>query len=118
MLDQERLRVSGLAAGNYTLKIDGETVGNFTADQLGEGINLAEYATSMTRQAAGVHKLTLAHNAVHFARWRVVEVPLDGQGFPLTAAEASLDALEDQIVLGQRIAAQPKAHEYQITRAQ
>jgi lysophospholipase L1-like esterase len=117
-LDQQRLRVTGLASGNYTLKIDGEAVGAFTAEQLGQGINLAEYATPMARQAADVHKLTLEHNAIHFARWRVVQVPLDGQGFALTSAETSLDSLEEQIVAAQRIAAQPKLHQYEVVRVQ
>jgi|SRR5579859_1856909 len=117
-LDQERLRVNGLAGGSYTLKIDGETVGAFTAAQLGEGINLGEYATPMSRQAADVHKLTLEHNSIHFARWRMVQVPLDGQSFALTSAETSLDSLEEQIVAAQRIAAQPKMHQYEVVKAQ
>ena len=117
-LNQEMLRVSGLAAGNYTLKIDGEIVGNFSADQLAQGINLAEYATPMSKQAADVHKLTLGHNNIHLARWRMVQVPLDGLGFELTPAESSLDALEEQIVLAQRLAAQPKAHQYELTLTQ
>ena len=116
-LDQQRLRVTGLASGNYTLKIDGETVGAFTADQFGQGINLAEYPTPMAKQAAEVHKLTLQHNSIHFARWRMVQVPLDGQGFALTSAETSLDSLEEQILAAQRIAAQPKVHQYEVVRA-
>ena len=117
-LDKETLRVSGLAAGSYTLKIDGDAVGNFSADQLAQGVNLAEYPTPMARQAADVHKLTLEHNTIHFARWRMVQVPLDGQGFALTSAESSLDSLEDQIVLAQRVVAQPRVHQYEVMRAQ
>ncbi|HXI44635.1 MAG TPA: SGNH/GDSL hydrolase family protein [Bryobacteraceae bacterium] len=117
-LDQERLRVTGLAGGNYTLKIDSETVGAFSAAQLGEGVNLAEYATPMSRQAADVHKLTLEHNSIHFARWRMVQVPLDGQNFALSSAETSLDSLEDQIIAAQRIVAQPKMHLYEVVKAQ
>jgi hypothetical protein len=117
-LDQETLRVSGLVAGSYTLKIDGDAVGSFSADQLARGINLAEYATPMVKQAAEVHKLTVEHNTIHFARWRMVQVPLDGQGFSLASAESSLDSLEDQIVLAQWRAAQPKPHQYELTRAQ
>ena len=116
-LDREKLRVSGLATGAYTLKIDGDTVGDFTADQLAQGVNLAEYATPMSRQAAEVHKLTVQHNNVHYARWRSVQVPLDGLGFPLTSAESALDSLEDQIVRAQHIAAQPKPHQYELSRA-
>jgi lysophospholipase L1-like esterase len=117
-LDQEKLRVSRLAAGNYTLKIDGETVGDFSADQLAQGVNLAEYPTPMAKQAAEVHKLTIEHNDIYFARWRMVEVPLDGQGFLLTSAESSLDALENQVVLAQWVAAQPRMHQYELTRVQ
>lgn len=116
-LDQEILRVSGLSGSGYTLKIDGETVASFSVDQVKQGINLAEYPTPMAAQAAEVHKLTLEHNAVHFARWRSVQVPLDGQGFPLTQAESSLDSLEDQILLAQRIAAQPKPHQFELVPA-
>jgi lysophospholipase L1-like esterase len=117
-LDREMLRVPGLAAGGYTLKIDSQEVGNFSADQLKDGINLAEYPTPMAQQAAEVHKLTLEHNAIHFARWRSVQVPLDGQGFRAIAGRIITDALEEQIVLAQRIAAQPKRHQYELTRTQ
>jgi hypothetical protein len=72
----------------------------------------------MSRQAADVHKLTLQHNSIHFARWRMVQVPLDGQGFALAPAETSLDSLEEQIVAAQRIAAQPRVHQYEVVRAQ
>jgi len=116
-LNQEMLRVSGLAAGNYTLKIDGESVGDFSAEQLGQGINLAEYPTPMAKQATDVHKFTIGHNNVHFGRWRMVQVPLDGQGFELAPAESSLDALEEQIVLAQKLAAQPKVHQYELSLA-
>ena len=72
----------------------------------------------MAKQAAEVHKLTIEHNDIYFARWRMVEVPLDGQGFPLTSAEPSLDALENQVVLAQWVAAQPRMHQYELTRLQ
>ncbi len=116
-LDRELLRVTGLASGTYTLKIDGETVGDFPAAQLDKGINLAEYPTPMAKQAAEVHSLTVKHNNVHFARWRTVQVPLDGQGFDTAASERALDELEDQIVMAQRVAAQPRPHLYALTPA-
>ncbi|MCX6632246.1 MAG: SGNH/GDSL hydrolase family protein [Candidatus Solibacter sp.] len=60
-LNQQPLSVRGLAAGRYTLKIDGDPTGTFTAEQLAQGINLAELPTPMARQAAEVHALTLRH---------------------------------------------------------
>jgi hypothetical protein len=76
VLNQEPLTVRGLASGRYTLKIDGETAGSFTSEQLAQGVNLAELSTPMTRQAAEVHVLTLRHNNIPAARWRQIQVPL------------------------------------------
>lgn len=50
-LDQEMLRVSGLRAGEYTLRIDSMTEGSFSAEQLGKGVNLATMKTPMWQQA-------------------------------------------------------------------
>src|SRR5205823_8692264 len=58
-LDQETLKVTGLSAANFNLKIDGEEAGSFSREQLAEGINLATLPTPMAKQAAEVHKLTL-----------------------------------------------------------
>jgi lysophospholipase L1-like esterase len=49
--DQETLRVQGLQAGRYALQIDGMAVGEFTARQLAQGLNLATMKTPMWRQA-------------------------------------------------------------------
>lgn len=49
--DQEILRVHGLRAGEYTLRIDSMQIGSFSADQLDKGINLATMKTPMWRQA-------------------------------------------------------------------
>lgn len=57
-LNQEKLVVSGLATGTYELKIDGQKVGEYTADQLKSGLNLAENdKTPQYKQAANVAKL-------------------------------------------------------------
>jgi hypothetical protein len=74
-LNQQTLKVTGLAAASYGLKIDDDEVGSFTSEQLGQGINLAILPTPMAKQAAQVHKLTLQHNNMHFQRWRQVQVP-------------------------------------------
>ncbi len=53
-LNQEPLRVTGLNAGQYALRIDDREIGEFSADELAKGINLAEYNTPMRQQAQGV----------------------------------------------------------------
>ena len=112
-LDQEPLKVVGLTAARYSFTIDGEKVGDFTRQQLEEGINLAVLPTPMAKQAAKVHDLTLKHNDVHFARWRDVQVTL--QDYKLSrepAAVDALDKLEDEVVQQQRAEAQPKPRHY------
>jgi lysophospholipase L1-like esterase len=108
-LDQELLRVTSLTSARYALKIDGEKVGDFTKEQLQEGINLATLPSPMAKQASKVHDLTLKHNDIHFARWRDVQISL--QDYKLAREQAAVDALdklEDQIVQQQRATAQPK----------
>lgn len=115
-LDQELLKVTGLAPARYALKIDGEKAGEFSNDQLQEGINLATLPTPMAKQAAKVHDLTRKHNDIHFARWRTVQVALqDYKAAGEQAAVNALDKLEDQIVQQQRAAAQPKTRHYELT---
>jgi lysophospholipase L1-like esterase len=113
-LDHQMLKVTSLPAGTYTLNIDGSPAGSFSSQDLANGINLVNYPTPMMEQAAEVHALTLKHNNIHFARWRTVQTPLDGSGFDTAQAESSLDALEDQVITAQRVAAQPKAHHFEL----
>jgi hypothetical protein len=115
-LNQEPLAVRGLAAAKYTLKIDGETAGSFTAEQLAHGVNLAELPTPMARQAAEVHALTLRHNNIHAARWRQVQVPLEkNYSASVSKAPDALDELEADIVKQQRAAAMPKARRFELS---
>jgi lysophospholipase L1-like esterase len=114
-LDQEPLKVTGLTAARYVLKIDGEKVGDFTEEELQKGVNLATLSTPMAKQAAKVHDLTLKHNDIHFARWRDVQVTLQDYKFAgEQAAVDALDKLEDQIVQQQRATAQPKPRHYEL----
>ena len=54
-LNQEMLFVSGLATGRYELKIDGAAVGQYSAEALAKGINLAfNGATPQYKQAQRV----------------------------------------------------------------
>jgi lysophospholipase L1-like esterase len=114
-LDQETLRVTGLKAENYALKIDDESIGTFTAAQLAEGINLAELSTPMSKQAMTVETLTEKHNTVHFGRWRMIQVPLAGLTAPhLETALNDLNVLDGELVEEQRAAALPKPRAYEL----
>ncbi len=52
--NREELRVSGLQPGDYTLAIDEKSVGTFSAQTLGLGIDLAALPTPQIRQAKDV----------------------------------------------------------------
>ena len=118
-LNQQTLKVTGLRAANFDLKIDGEEQGSFTGEQLAEGINLATLPTPMAKQAAEVHKLTLQHNNIHFQRWRQIQVPLaDGRTPRVQKAArdlmAALDEDEADVLKEQHAAAQPRRHQFQL----
>jgi lysophospholipase L1-like esterase len=122
-LDQENLRVSGLKPeARYTLRIDGQDVGDFTGELLSSGINLATLPTPMARQAAAVAALTNQHNDQHFQRWRTIQVPLEGHkngavSSALPPLLAALDAEEAETVARRHEAAQPVPHRYEIAFA-
>jgi lysophospholipase L1-like esterase len=116
-LNRQPLKVTGLAAGKYTLRIDGETAGSFEAAQLAAGINLAALPTPMARQAASVHALTLLHNNIHSTRWRQVQTPLEKDVTPeAMKALIALDDLESSLIRKQRAAAQPLARRFELVK--
>jgi len=119
-LDRETLKVTGLPAASYELKIDGLSAGRFPSGDLANGINLATLNTPMLRQALDVHALTLKHNNIHFARWRTIETGLANDGSPATKfeTEAALDKLDNELVAEQRAAAQPRQHHYELNPVQ
>ena len=116
-LNTQPLTVQGLAPGNYTLKIDGNEVGNFPSDILAKGVNLAVKDTPMKQQASRVHGLTLRHNDLHFTRWRMIEVPFEAEApEQVKKANVELDAIEEEVVKKQRAEAQPKPHAFELTK--
>lgn len=114
-LNRQMLKVAGLTAARYQLKLDGEALGEFTKEQLSEGVNLAWFPTPMAKQAAAVHALTLRHNTLHFTAWRQVQVPFQSsKSANVAKAIDALHALEQEVVAEQRAAAQPKPHKYEL----
>jgi hypothetical protein len=114
--NRETLRVTGLAAPSYSLKINGRSTGTFTREDLAAGVNLAVLDTPMAQQAAQVHDLTLKRAEIHNIRWRQVQVPLQNM-LPARAAavEDNLDALENDLAALQRATAQPASCLYELT---
>ena len=122
MLDQEPLQVTGLKPGSYTLTIDDSEVGDFSAQDLAAGVNLATLPTPMFSQAMEVKQLTQKHDDQHFHRWRDIQVPEQDtknaamrQAIP--AYLAALDSEEADTVAARHAAAQPKPHHYDLTAA-
>jgi len=121
-LDKQTLKVTGLTADSYTLKIDGAAIGKFAKENLENGINLALLPTPMFKQAKEVHNLTLEHNQLHFNRWRQIQVPLESSKssrVQKTVKELvdALDEEEAEVIKKQRDTAQPKAHRFELAPA-
>ena len=112
-LNQEPLWVTGLAAGQYNLTIDGQLVGAFAAGELANGINLAEYPTPMRRQSQEVGWLVRDRDEAHYIHLRMAirKFDLGGQAGTPDAMDRFENSLEDSIY--QKAASKP--HAYAVT---
>ena len=111
-LNQETLRVTGLAAGRYTLSIDGEVVDTFSPEALESGINLADYGTPMFHQAQRVSWLVRDRDETHYIHLRMRVRNADtGAEEGKDVMQAFENSLEDSIYE----AAIPKPHVYRLT---
>ena len=70
-LNQEPLRVTGLAPGQYKLSIDDASSERFRPAQLAAGINLADYPTPMLHQAQRVGWLVRDRDEAHYIHLRM-----------------------------------------------
>jgi len=118
-LNEEPLRVTGLAEGRYKLSIDGGVVGTWSEQELAGGVNLAVLDTPMARQAAEVRDLTIRRIDVHQQRWRAFQVPLEKYNLETIAQSLKdLDAMDAELAARQHAAAQPRAHTFELVLAQ
>ncbi|MGC8625668.1 MAG: SGNH/GDSL hydrolase family protein [Phycisphaerae bacterium] len=119
-LDSESLKVPGLTAPRYTLKIDGQLVGTFSSAQLATGINLARYHTPMLAQSYHVMHVIWHAEQMRFYIWHDIQLPLAGYGQPsIKKAEAKLIAtlyhhLFQTIERREYVAAQPVLRHYEL----
>ena len=70
-LNQESLRVVNLDPGSYTLTLDETSLGAFQAQELQQGINLADYQTPMRRQSQEVGWLIRDRDEAHAIHLRM-----------------------------------------------
>jgi predicted GH43/DUF377 family glycosyl hydrolase/lysophospholipase L1-like esterase len=97
-LNREPLRVTGLAAGQYTLSIDGRSIGAFAAEDLDRGINLAGYDTPMRQQAQRVSWMVRDRDEAHYIHLRMrVRNSDTGVEDGADRMQAFEDSLEDSI---------------------
>jgi predicted GH43/DUF377 family glycosyl hydrolase/lysophospholipase L1-like esterase len=111
-LNQETLRVTGLADGRYALSIDGDAVDTFSPEALESGINLADYATPMFHQAQRVSWLVRDRDETHYIHLRMRVRNADtGAEEGKDVMQAFENSLEDSIYE----AAIPKPHVFRLT---
>jgi lysophospholipase L1-like esterase len=120
-LDQQPLKISGLQAGNYQLKINGQVVGEFSDRQWNDGINLAGLRTPMLEQSYQVLALVWKQVAWRYFAWRDIQLRLADDHDPKvqSAAEsliAALEAQKERDAEQQYAAARPQPAHYELTR--
>jgi lysophospholipase L1-like esterase len=120
-LNALELRVSGLAAKNYSVNIDGEAWAKVTATELAKGWNMADTAGPMTKQGQEVLRLIFDKNNLYFHRWREIQLydfPAWAKGPELEAKRTTelvrldqkLDEMEQKIDKARK----PKPHHFEL----
>jgi lysophospholipase L1-like esterase len=115
-LDRQMLRVEGLPAGEYQLRIDGKPIAVFSRDELERGVNLALYKTPMLEQARDI------------AAKEDARADLDRAAFILSAdvkhtaatagAEAGIHEAQDQLDAEIREHLIPVAHRFELSQVE
>lgn len=118
------LKVSGLKSGSYTLSIDGQEVGKYSADDLATGVNLGNLTKGPIHdQGQRVFEAINKKNKLVHQRFRGVvmhDIPdwLNDVGAPRKAAElekrlAAINAAQAEIYR----MVQPTAHQFELKAA-
>lgn len=114
-VDRQMVQITGLKQGSYRLTVDGELVGQWTAKELADGVNLGALETPMSKQAMEVRDLTVRHLDIHQFRWRTLQVPLSNSGLAhLDETMTNLDGIEADVIKKQHAAAQPRPHRFEL----
>jgi lysophospholipase L1-like esterase len=72
-INRDMLKIAGLTGKAYELKINGVSIGIYLADELAQGVNIAEPMKGpLWDQARAVAQATLERQAAHYTKWRNV----------------------------------------------
>ncbi len=117
-MNQEILKIEGVPAGFYALRIDGQKVADLTAEELGQGVNLAQLDTPMVRQAQRVFDIVKRLSEVRGVRWRAIELPFaKGPSKERNEVLKSLDRLEAKLLDLRAAEAKPVKHHFMLVPA-
>jgi len=112
-MDQQMLRVDGLTAARYTLKIDEHTVVSLTRERWKAGVNLALYSTPMESQAKGVDGIELKRTRLDEAHFILsIEDPNVAEEADATRAMELKDAA---LQAEQRKESRPTPHRFELS---
>jgi lysophospholipase L1-like esterase len=113
-LDQQKLQVEALAAGQYQLLIDGKTIATFSREELQAGVNLALYKTPMLDQARGIDWYEERRATVDQARF-ILSAEVKGAATSAVAEDRLRDA-EDELAATVRTKLDPTPHAFELRR--
>jgi lysophospholipase L1-like esterase len=113
-LDEEVLRVTGLAGGRYRLAIDGKPAGEFSDGELAAGVSLARLDTPMRQQAAPVGWGVQDRQEVLTVRRRLMVMGAADAGLAETAR--TLGTVADGMARERRQPTRPTPHRYELAK--
>ena len=73
-MNKEIIKITDIAEGNYTVSFDGVAIGEYSADELSEGINIATNPKNPGQIAAKEVIDTLMTRLYNFQRVRIIEI--------------------------------------------
>ncbi len=111
-MDQQVLRVDSLPASRYTLVIDKTIVGDFSREELAQGVNLALRATPMQSQSGEIDSLERERTQLEDAHFILC---VEDSGASCAAAGPALQTKNSSLFEQQREAAQPRPHTFTLT---
>jgi lysophospholipase L1-like esterase len=104
------LRVAGLTFAKARVEIDGNPLGEFSADELNRGIDLMTVDPARRRRADEIAELVSLRNDLRFTCWRYPKLP-GGEASPgVEEAKKRLAAIEDRLAKLTQTVAESEPH--------